>query len=137
RIHLVERDYTKVYEKFIKVGSKVSEQIGAHGLSWPAEEEYDKLGRLLGKNKRTEDYHDLPSIESDSKAAEAILSLSSATNGSLAIKAWETLEKKSGQKDLTKLVIERAEEHITFNDITIQPRKVLSTPVFTGTETGN
>ncbi|TQS74355.1 nitrate reductase subunit alpha [Ornithinibacillus gellani] len=137
RIHLVERDYTKVYEKFIKVGSKVSEQIGAHGLSWPAEEEYDKLGRLLGKNKRTEDYHDLPSIESDRKAAEAILSLSSATNGSLAIKAWETLEKKSGQKDLTKLVIERAEEHITFNDITVQPRKVLSTPVFTGTETGN
>src|SRR5699024_3242492 len=51
------------------------------------------------------------------------------------MKAWRAQEENTGQ-ELTELVKERAEEHISFNDITEQPRKVLSTPVYSGTETG-
>lgn len=133
RIQVVERDYPQVYEKYVTLGENVCDQIGAKGIGWHAKEEYAKLKKLLGTNKEKK----MPSIETDRKAAEAILTLSSTTNGSLAKKAWKALEEKTGQKDLQKLVIERAEEHLSFHDITTQPRKVLSSPVFSGTETGN
>jgi len=136
RIHVVEREYTKVYDKFIALGPNIREKIGAKGLSWDAKEEYDELKDILGTAKTTKEYKDCPDISADRNAAEAILTLSSTTNGSLAMKAWDTLEKKTGQK-LKDLAIERAEEHISFDEITAQPRKVLSSPVYSGTETGN
>lgn len=136
RLHVVERDYTKVYDKFIALGPMVKEQIGAKGLGWNAREEYDRLKEMIGRASGTQEYGDCPSLLTDRNAAEAILALSSATNGSLAMKAWEEAERRTGQK-LKDLVEERSEEHITFQEITSQPRQVLSTPVFSGTETGN
>ncbi|MFC0299673.1 nitrate reductase subunit alpha [Virgibacillus soli] len=135
RIQVVKRDYPKVYEKFITLGSNVRDQIGAKGIGWHAKEEYDLLRKTLGTNKRLKYYNDLPSLDTDRNAAEAILTLSSATNGSMAMKAWKAQEENTGQ-ELIDLVRERAEEHITFNDITAQPRQVLSTPIYSGTETG-
>ncbi|MDR6122818.1 nitrate reductase alpha subunit [Bacillus sp. SLBN-46] len=133
-LHMVERDYTKVYEKFISLGPVIKEQIGAKGIGWNAKEEYEKLKTILGTANKTS-YKDCPSLYTARDAAEAILSLSSSTNGSLAMKAWDALEKKSGQK-LKDLAEERAEEHMSFSEITAQPRQVISTPVFSGTETG-
>ncbi|MDQ0339088.1 nitrate reductase alpha subunit [Caldalkalibacillus uzonensis] len=135
RLHVVERDYTQVYDKFIALGPVIREQIGAKGLGWKADKEYDKLKQMLG-TAETARYKDCPSLFTDRDAAEAILTLSSSTNGSMALKAWEVAESKTGQK-LKDLVKERAEEHLTFDMITAQPRQVLTTPVYSGTETGN
>lgn len=135
RVHVVERDYTKIYDKFISLGTNVRKSIGAKGLIWDAKEEYDELKDILGVSKSKE-YHDCPDLSFDRNAAEAILTLSSTTNGSLAMKAWDAMEKKTGQK-LKDLAEERAEEHMSFDEITAQPRKVISSPVFSGTETGN
>lgn len=135
RLHVVERDYSKVFDKFISLGPIVKDQIGAKGIGWNAKEEYEKLKEILGKANKTKDYKDCPSLYTARDASEVILSLSSSTNGSLAMKAWDALEKKSGQK-LKDLAEERAEEHFSFNEITAQPRQVISTPVFSGTETG-
>src|SRR5690625_1262851 len=134
RIQVVERDYTKVYEKYITLGKNVRDQIGAKGIGWHAKEEYNHLKKILGRNKRLKYYPDLPSLETDRNVAECILTLSSTTNGQMAMKAWRAQEKKTGQA-LVDLVQERAEERFSFNDITSQPRQVLSTPVFSGTET--
>lgn len=133
RLHIVERDYPKVYDKFIALGPMVKEQIGAKGMGWEAKKEYEWL---LDVNGASSSYHDCPSLVSDRNVAETILALSSTTNGSLALKAWKVAEAKTGQK-LKDLVEERAEEHITFQTITAQPKQVLSTPVFSGSETGN
>jgi nitrate reductase / nitrite oxidoreductase, alpha subunit len=135
RLHIVERDYTKLYDKYISVGHHVKEKIGAHGIGFPAKEEYEKLKEILGTATTTKDYKDYPSIFTARDASEAILSLSSTSNGSLAMKGWEVLEKKTGQK-LKDLTEERAEEHFSFNDLTAQPRQVLTTPIFSGCETG-
>ncbi|OZU90174.1 nitrate reductase subunit alpha [Virgibacillus indicus] len=137
KIQVVERDFPKVYEKFISLGDKVKDQIGAKGISWKADEEYNLLKKLVGTNKRTSHIKGTPSLDTDRQAAETILTLSSTTNGSLAMKAWKALENKTGQSNLTDLVVERSEERLSFNDITTQPRKVLSSPVFSGSETGN
>src|SRR5699024_9202789 len=122
KIHVVERDYPKIYEKYITLGENVRKQIGAHGVSWQAKEEHDKLRKILGTNKRLKHYKNLPSLEVDRKVAECMLTLSSATNGDMAVKAWNAQEESTGQK-LTDLIRGRAEEKITFNDITAQPRR--------------
>lgn len=136
RIHVVERDYTKVYDKFIALGTNIREKIGAKGLSWNAKAAYDNLKDTLGTAKKTKDYQDCPDLSYDRNAAEAMLSLSSTTNGALAMKAWADMEQKTGQK-LQDLVVERAEEEITFSKITSQPRQVLTSPIYSGIETGN
>lgn len=134
RIQIVERDYKGVYEKYITLGENVRDQIGAKGIGWHAKEEYELLKKLVGTNKHVTHYKHLPSLETDRKVAECILTLSSTTNGSMAMKAWKAQEENTGQS-LVDLVKERAEEHISFNDITTQPRQVLSSPVFSGSET--
>jgi len=134
RITVVERDYTKVYEKYMTLGENVKDQIGAKGIGWHAKEEYELLKKLLGKNRRLKHYPDLPSLDADRNVAQCILTLSSTTNGSMAMKAWKAQEENTGQ-ELKDLASGRAEEHISFNDITTQPRQVISSPVFSGTET--
>ena len=136
RLHVVERDYSKLYEKFIALGPVIKEQIGAKGLAWNVREEYEKLKALIGTASQTAEYKDCPSLFTDRNAAEVILTLSSTTNGAVAMRAWKELEKKTGQQ-LQDLAHERAEEHLSFSEITAQPRKVISSPVFSGTETGN
>jgi len=133
RIQVVERDYTKVYEKFITLGKNVREQMGAKGILWQPKEEYDSLIKILGVNHRLKHYSHLPSLETDRNVAECILTLSSTTNGSIAMKAWKAQEENTGQ-ELIDLASGRAEERITFNDITEQPRKLLTTPVYSGSE---
>ncbi|WP_070121362.1 nitrate reductase subunit alpha [Bacillus marinisedimentorum] len=136
RVTVVEREYAKVYDKFISLGPKIKESIGAKGMAWKADEEYAKLLDMLGPSKKSAYYKDCPSLDKDINVAETILTLSSTTNGSLAMKAWKTLEEKTGQS-LQDLAEERAEEHLSFAEITAQPQKVISSPVYSGTETGN
>ncbi|KXG43865.1 nitrate reductase subunit alpha [Tepidibacillus decaturensis] len=134
RIHVVDRDYTQVYEKMISLGPLVKESIGAHGIAWKGAEEYTKLQNLLGTRDK-EGFTECPSLYSARDAAEAILALSSTTNGSMAMKSWEALEKKTGV-ELNDIAKERAEEHFSFFDISTQPRKVISSAVFSGHMSG-
>jgi len=133
RIKIVDRDYTKVYEKMISLGPLVKESIGGHGLAWQAKEEYEKLQGILG-TRDVEEYKDCPSLLTDRDVAEAILTLSSASNGSLAIKSWEALEKKSGVKQLKDISQGRASEHFNFQEITAQPKKAIGSAIFSGIE---
>ncbi|WP_091662093.1 nitrate reductase subunit alpha [Alteribacillus iranensis] len=136
KINIIEREFTKVYDKFITLGPKVKDAIGGKGITWEAKEEYEKLLNMLGPSRKSTHYSEYPALYNDKDAAEAILALSSTTNGSLAKKAWKQMEDKTGQK-LSDLAEERTEEHITFDDITAQPRHVISSPVFSGSTTKN
>lgn len=136
RVHVVERDFTKVFDKYVALGTFVNDKIGAKGLVWDVQEEYDELKDILGTARESDTYSDCPDLSFDRNVAEAILTLSSTTNGSVNQKAWVDLEKKTGQK-LKHLAIERAEEHISFDEISAQPRKVITSPVYSGIETGN
>jgi nitrate reductase alpha subunit len=54
----------------------------------------------------------------------------------VALRAWQAEEQKTGV-ELQDLAEERAGEKFTFNDITAQPRQVIPTPVFTGSNKGD
>ncbi|NOY76888.1 MAG: nitrate reductase subunit alpha, partial [Calditrichaeota bacterium] len=129
---LVERDYTRIYDKFVSLGPLVEKNpVGAHGISWSAKEPFEQLKRLLGTH-RTGANAGLPDISEAPKVIEAMLTLSSATNGKMAAKAWEAEAQKTGLP-LEGFVQEREAERFTLETITAQPKEVISTPVFTGT----
>jgi nitrate reductase alpha subunit len=129
---IIERDYTKIHDKYVTLGPNLANgRLGAHGVTFPVGEEYEELKRINSV------YHDetikngLPKINSARRVADAILHLSSATNGRLSQKAFAEAEHEHGV-ELLDISAERAAEKITFQSITAQPREVIPTPVFTG-----
>ncbi|MFC4597994.1 nitrate reductase subunit alpha [Cohnella hongkongensis] len=134
-IHVVERDYAAVYEKMIALGPLVRDKpIGTKGIAWSAAPEYEKLKRVLGMTRQGL-AEGCPDLSTDRKVAEAILTLSSTTNGHMAVRAWESLEKKTDLQ-LKDLAEERAEECFTFEEITSRPKTVITSPAFSGSEKG-
>lgn len=134
QIHVVERDYRFIYDKMISLGPNVK-RVGANGIDWSVEDEYEQLKNRLGLAKTMTMEGNYPSIETAKNTSEAILSLSSASNGKLAVRAWEAMEEVT-DLSLTDLAEDRKEEHFTFEQITAQPKTVITTPVFTGTNKG-
>lgn len=136
QIHVVERDYTKILEKMTALGpGVVKKPFGIKGMNWSVEKEYEELKKRLGTIRGNGIAAGCPDIGDAKKAAEAILTLSSTTNGHVAVKAWESLEKITNL-DLKDLASEREEEIFTFEDITAKPKTVITSPAFTGSEKG-
>lgn len=131
---VVERDYTKVYQKMISLGPNVKEKpYGIKGMNWSAAEEYELLKKVNGVTKDTGAGAGCPQLITDRQVAEAILTLSSTSNGKMAVKAWEALERKTALK-LTDLAEDRIEDRFTFEDITAKPKTVITSPAFSGSE---
>jgi len=134
----VERDFPKTYEKFTALGPLLSKMgNGGKGISWNTEKEVKFLGELLGELNHVVNEDgltiSLPRIESDIDATEVVLSLAPETNGQVAVKAWEALSKITG-RDHAHLAKSKEEEKIRFRDIQAQPRKIISSPTWSGLE---
>jgi len=132
---IVERDYTLIYDKYVSVGPKLeTDKVGAHGVSFSVKEQFEELKSMLGtwNDKDPKSIkNDKPRIHSARNVADAMLNLSSATNGKLSQKSYQDLEKQTGMT-LTDISSERASEKITFLNIGSQPREVIPTAVFPG-----
>ena len=76
-----------------------------------------------------------PSLARDIDACEAILALSGTTNGHLATQGFRTLEKRTGQP-LADLAAEHEGKQITFADTQARPVPVITSPEWSGSETG-
>ncbi|HEB2307812.1 TPA: nitrate reductase subunit alpha [Staphylococcus aureus] len=132
---ILERDYTKIYDKYVTLGPVLEKgKVGAHGVSFGVSEQYEELKSMLGTWSDTNDDSvraNRPRIDTARNVADAILSISSATNGKLSQKSYEDLEEQTGMplKDISS---ERAAEKISFLNITSQPREVIPTAVFPG-----
>lgn len=133
KLFVVERDYTKVYDKMTSLGPLIVEKgMGAKGVSYVPREEYEQLKKELGTSKEGVTAG-CPKIETALKAAETILALSGATNGSISAKGWRSLEKATGER-LENLVEGSSEVRIRFQDIVQQPKRTMTSPVWSGIE---
>ena len=111
---IVERDYKEIYNKYISLGPLLEKNpVGAHGIAFSVKEQYEELKKINGEIRTPGVAQGRPSIESARQAAEAILTISSATNGKLAMKAWEDAEKKTGVP-LKDISAGRAEKNSRF-----------------------
>jgi nitrate reductase alpha subunit len=72
----------------------------------------------------------LAKIDTDIDAAEVILMLAPETNGEVAVKAWEALARSRPRPHPSGLPKE--DEKIRFRDIQAQPRKIISSPTWSG-----
>ena len=129
---VVERDYTAIYDKYISVGPLLEKgKVGAHGVSFSVKEQYDELKIMLDTWEDDTVKNGLPRMDTARKVADVILNVSSASNGKVSQKSYDDLEEQTGMtlKDISS---ERASEKITFQNITAQPREVIATAVFPG-----
>ncbi|WP_163971386.1 nitrate reductase subunit alpha [Oceanobacillus halotolerans] len=136
QIHVIEHNYKNVYAKMTALGPNVgSKPYGGKGINWEMKNEYEKVKQTIGTVKNGSIADGYPDISSARDACEAILMLSSTTNGKVAVKAWKALEEKTNL-ELTDLASEREEECFTFDQITAQPKTVITSPAFSGSEKG-
>ncbi|MDG9670946.1 nitrate reductase subunit alpha [Hahella sp. CR1] len=131
---VVERDYPNTYNRFTSVGPLLDTLgNGGKGINWDTKEEVAFLAKLNLTHDEDSARSGRPKIESAIDAAEVILSLAPETNGHVAVKAWEALGRATGL-DHTHLARPKEEEKIRFRDIVAQPRKIISSPTWSGLE---
>ncbi len=133
RVAVVERDYPKTYQRFTTLGPGLDEHGNAtKGLTWDGAGEIEELIETNGKAPASVEGA-RARLETPLHACETILTLSPETNGKVAVKAWEALEKKTGRKH-RHLAEGRRADRIRFEDLVAQPRKVISSPTWSGLE---
>ncbi|GAB4217751.1 MAG: nitrate reductase subunit alpha [Rhodoferax sp.] len=131
---VVERDYPNTYTRFTALGPVMGKVgNGGKGITWNTQTEVKQLGELNGWVQEPGVSCGMPKIVSDIDACEVILQLAPETNGHVAVKAWEALGKATGL-DHTHLALHREDEKIRFRDIQAQPRKIISSPTWSGIE---
>ncbi|CBV42738.1 nitrate reductase subunit alpha [Halomonas elongata] len=129
----VKRDYPATYERFTSLGPALEALgNGGKGISWNTDKEVELLGKL-NRRKLEGPAKGRPCIESAIDAAETVLTLAPETNGQVAVKAWGALSKITG-RDHSHLAVNKEEEKIRFRDIVAQPRKIISSPTWSGLE---
>ncbi|MEV4223344.1 nitrate reductase subunit alpha [Nonomuraea sp. NPDC049725] len=131
KIVTIERDYAAVGERMRAVGPLFEEL----GLTTKAVtyEVGPELDHLRAKNGVTPGGR--ISLESADRMCEAILALSGTTNGRLATQGFETLERRTGTR-LADLAAEHEGKRITFADTQTRPQPVITSPEWSGSETG-
>ncbi len=133
-VAVVERDYPNLFKRFTALGPLMDKLgNGGKGIAWNTEHEVELLGKLNGVVTEEGPTKGRPRIESDIDATEVILTLAPETNGEVAVKAWEALSKNTG-RDHTHLAIPKEDEKIRFRDVVSQPRKIISSPTWSGLE---
>jgi nitrate reductase alpha subunit len=131
---VIERDYPNTYRKFTALGPLMSKVgNGGKGIAWNTEHEVHNLAALNHAVTEEGISKGLPRIDSDIDACEVILMLAPETNGEVAVKAWAALSKITG-RDHTHLALPREDDRIRFRDVQAQPRKIISSPTWSGLE---
>ncbi len=136
-LSVVTRDYPNTYKMMTALGPLVASLgIGSKGISWKANEEYEELKEKLGTITSPGVTQGMPVLQTGKQVAEAILALAPETNGRTAVKSWSGLEKKTGLS-LAHLSKEREGEKMSFEDLDGRPRKIITSPIWSGIESEN
>ncbi|MBB1508602.1 nitrate reductase subunit alpha [Tessaracoccus sp. MC1756] len=134
-LQVVERDYTAIADKLLTVGP-LAEELGftVKNIKYDVSHQVGELGKLHGVYP-SGPAAGRPAINTDKRLAEAILMFSGTTNGELATQGFNTLEKKTGRR-LADLSEGSEERRITFAQTQQSPQPVITSPEWSGSETG-
>ncbi len=132
KIGVVDRDYTQIYNKYISLGDNIKKNgLGAHGNHYKCEDAFDEM--LESNHFPVEKSNGTvrPSIKEDEWAANAVLQLSTLTNGVLNVRAYKNSEKKTGMV-LADLAEGSKDVKIRYADLLAQPRRYNTSPLWSG-----
>ncbi|QSF58273.1 nitrate reductase subunit alpha [Nocardioides sp. zg-1228] len=134
-IAVAERDYPAVFDKMTTIGPLL-EKAGmvTKGVS------YDPARAVEALRQRNGVVHGgvgdgQPRLETDVQMADAMLHLSGVSNGHLATEGFRFLEKRTGT-GLADLAAEHEGKQITFADTQVAPVPVITSPEWSGSESG-
>ena len=133
----IERDYTQVGYKFDRMGPLLEKAgLAAKGVAFNVQEAFEELGDLNGRAPMDGNAGEgAPLCDTAIKAANMALRFSGTTNGSLAVQGFRTLEKRVGN-EMAFLAEGDEEKKITYQDTVLQPRSVITSPEWSGSEHG-
>ena len=128
---VVERDYGAVADEWAALGP-LTERLGStvKSASWIPDREVEQLAERNGV-VTDGPASGRPTIARPEQAAEAILALSGVSNGRIAAAGFCSLEERCGVP-LADLAETAAESRITFADTQVQPRRVITSPEWSG-----
>ncbi len=127
---VVTRNYRELYNRFISLGRNYRDKgLAVHGTHYDIDDVYDEY--MMSRPVETWNDTTYPSLSKDVDVCNAILAFAAETNGELAFRAYEAESKKTGI-DHTHLAADTRAVRMTFDDIINQPRRVLTTPYWTG-----
>ncbi len=133
KLIVVERDYGAVHDKMTALGPLVENAgIAWKGISWKPAQEVEELRRRNGV-VRGGVADGRPQLRTAKHVAETIFRLSGTTNGRLAVEGFRQLEQRTGT-ELADLATDREDDRITLEQVQIQPRKVITSPEWSGIE---
>jgi nitrate reductase alpha subunit len=132
---VVERDYGAVAEQLAALGPLVDRLgVTTKAVTVIPDHEVEDLARRNGVMSGGV-AGGRPALDTDKKMAEAILALSGTTNGRLAVEGFKALERRVGQP-LATLAEGSEERRIVFADTQARPVPVITSPEWSGSETG-
>ncbi|MFV0462092.1 MAG: nitrate reductase subunit alpha [Nostocoides sp.] len=132
---VAERDYGAVYQKMTSIGPLL-EKVGmlTKGVPYAVAREVDLLRHRNGVATAGAGAGQ-PKLETDIHVADAILHLSGVSNGHLATVGFRNLEQRTGTR-LHDLSAEHEGKQITFADTQVAPVPVITSPEWSGSESG-
>ena len=129
---LVERDYVNLYNQFISLGPLARKNgMGAHGVKYAIEDFYDEVVESQQHTIERWNGSKYPSLKRAEDAANMILHLAPETNGELAYRAYQFVEKKVG-RPLSDLAEKSRLVRTTYKDLQAQPHRLLNSPIWSG-----
>ena len=134
-IAVAERDYAAIYEKMTSIGPLL-ESVGmlTKGVAYDVKREIDVLRSRNGV-VRGGAGDGQPKVETDVQMADAMLHLAGVSNGHLATQGFRFLERRTGT-ELADLAAEHEGKQITFADTQVAPVPVITSPEWSGSESG-
>ena len=131
KIAFVERDYTQIYNKYITLGDGIAKKgLGAHGNHYMCEDVYNEM---LEDKRHVQVINgkEYPSLREDVEACNAVLKLSTLTNGKLNYRAYLESEKKTGLA-LADLGEGLKDVRIDYKDLQAHPNRYNTSPIWSG-----
>jgi nitrate reductase alpha subunit len=127
---VVERDYVNLYNRFVSYGHLERDQgMAERGLRWEIKDIYDEF--IKAAPTTTWNGKRYLSLATVRDAANVILHFAPETNGEVAYRGFQALEEAVGVP-LADLAEESRAVRRSFADLVAQPRRILTSPMWTG-----
>ncbi|MDA8168966.1 MAG: nitrate reductase subunit alpha [Nitrospiraceae bacterium] len=132
---IVERDYENLYNRFISFGhAELKEGVSERAAHWEIEDLYHEY--MKGAPSLSWGGRQYISLEEMREAANVLLFFAPEANGEIAYRGFKSLEEKTGLEKLADLAEASRPVRYTFEDLLAQPRRILTSPVWTGITNG-
>jgi nitrate reductase / nitrite oxidoreductase, alpha subunit len=134
-VAVVERDYAAIADKWAALGPLIDTLgVTTKGITTHPTQEANELAAKFGVMDSGA-AQGRPAITSAERMADVILALSGTSNGRLAVEGFRELEKRTG-RSLAHLAEGSEERRITYADTQARPVPVITSPEWSGSETG-